>query len=172
MLSFLSGFNQKNVTIFWHKPLHFSIVREWGPSLAIKVSLAHCHCWAPTPQGCCYEAWVASGPRALRHSSKVLSRPGGPREGGTETRGTVKQGRANEGVWGQRNCSRSETTYDRHGSQIWWAQPILLFAMITKHAFDSWIVKPAIKGKSYMEGISNVHLQSFIEWTPIMRMLV
>lgn len=143
----------------------FPLYRNGGPSLAIKVSPARCHCWVPTPQGRC--SWCLGCQWAQSSETQLQSEWAWWSKGGTETRGTVKQGCTNEGIWGKRDGSRNETIYDGHGSQIWWTQRRLLFAMITKHDFDSWIVKPATKWKSYTGRISNVHLQSFIEWTPI-----
>lgn len=166
MLSFLSGFNQKNVTIFWHKPLHFSIVQEWGPFPGHKGLPCSLPLLSPDTSGTLLMMLgMPVGPKFWDTASE--SEWAWWSKGGTETRGTVKQGCTNEGIWGKRDGSRNETIYDGHGSQIWWTQRRLLFAMITKHDFDSWIVKPATKWKSYTGRISNVHLQSFIEWTPI-----
>lgn len=141
----------------------FPLYGNGGPSLAIKVSLAHCHCWAPTPQGHCSQGLGCQGAQSSETAPE--SEQAWRSKGGTESRGR----------WNKDALMKAQEMapdYDGHGSQIWWTQPILLFATITKHDFDSWIVKTAMKGKSYKEGISNVHLQSFIEWTLIKRMHV
>lgn len=165
MLSFLSRFNQKNVTIFWHKPLHFSIVWEWGPFPGQKGLPCSLLLLSPNTSGMLLMRFgIPVGPKFW--DTAPDSEQAWWSKGGVETRGTVEQGWANEGIWDKRDGSRNKTIYNGHGSLIWWTKPGLLFAMITKHDFDSWTVKPAIKGKSYLEGIINVHLQSFIEWTP------
>lgn len=148
----------------------FPLYGNGGPSRAIKVSFAHCHCWAPTPRGCCSRGlgcqWAQSSETQLQN----LSRPAGPREvckpGEQSNKDAIMK------VHEAKEMAPEMRPHDGHGSQIQWTQPGLLFAMITKHDFGSWTVKAVIKGKSYTEGINNAHLQSFIEWTPIKRMRV
>lgn len=157
MLSFLSGFNQKNVTVFWHKPLHFSTVQEWGPFPGHKGLASSLPLLSPNTSGTLLATLeLPVGPEFWNTAPE--SEQACWSKGGMQTRGTLKQGWANEGIQSKRDGSRNETTYDGHGSQIWWTQHGLLFAMITKHDFDSWIVKPAVKGKSYIEElVINIH---------------
>lgn len=58
----------------------FPLYRNGGPSLAIKVSFAHCHCWAPAPQGCCSRGLGCQWAQSSETQLQSLSRPAGPRE--------------------------------------------------------------------------------------------
>lgn len=172
MLSFLSGFNQKNVTIFWHKPLLFSIVRarEQGPfpgrkglpccrSLLSLGTLGTLLTRLGTPVD-----WKLSQDKTQESEQAWWSK------GGTETRGTIKRGCSAEGLSKQTkkdDGSRNGNMYDGHGSHARRMQLGLLFAIMTKSDFDSWIIKLAIAWKSYIGGISHFYLQSFSERTPI-----
>lgn len=58
----------------------FPLYRNGGPSLAIKVSPARCHCWVPTPQGRCSWCLGCQWAQSSETQLQSLSGPGGPRE--------------------------------------------------------------------------------------------
>lgn len=158
MLSFLSGFNQKYVTMFWHKPLLFSIVRaqEQGPFPGHKG--VSCF-WSPLRPSA-MEA-LLRGPgmlvdqNSLTRKLKSLHRPRDLREASKPGEQSNKDALMKKA---QRWLQKWEHLWWTR--LTWWIQLGLIFARMTRRDFDSWTAELTTERKSCIGGISHLHTYS------------